>query len=716
MHGLRAPGPPAARVACGRAPGSTSWRASGRRSTSRSGRRPSRASRRGRRRGAPGGPGWHTECVVMSLDLLGEGFDLHGGGQDLIFPHHENERAQAVALGRALRPALGAQRLRGGRRARRCRSRSATSPRCPTSSPARRPGLPAARPPEPLPLAHRGHARRRSQQAEAALARLDALVRRAGAVPRPSPTRRRRGVPGGHGRRPRHAAGHRPPVRADPPGQRRPRRRRRGRRRPAGAPPSGSWPAPSASVLGGDEAAVPDDVAALVRRRDEARAARDWRGGRRRPRRARGRRLAWWRTPPAGDPGPPGLRRCPIGAVGSTGPLRHVDPPKPAPTARSGPPTGGAPRHALLAPPPARRPRGRRRPRRRRARRPPSRTATRTAGRSSRRRPRRPASRRPACWPSWTGSTGRWPTWTARSATSTPQLEERAGRAVRGRRRPRRRRRRGGRRRPPLRGRRPTGSTGRSTGPPGPGGQRVRGGRRRAGRSTSTCGPTISASCARCASTPTPPSSTRPRWWRRSTACGRSWATGGGTPSGPRRRRPRPSEVAEQRRAVGGIARESIVDVRDEAAAVAATRTEVLERVRARRTHLRGRAGRHRRRLVVDRRRPGRPPGGPAAGGGRPRACSACPLRGARLTSPLRAPGPPHLRRPSASTPGSTWRRRSGTPVKAAADAVVVERRPPRGLRQLAVVLDHGGALATLYGHLSRIDVAPRRRRRGGAT
>jgi cysteinyl-tRNA synthetase len=47
-----------------------------------------------------GRPGWHTECVVMSLDLLGEAFDLHGGGQDLMFPHHENERAQAVAAGR----------------------------------------------------------------------------------------------------------------------------------------------------------------------------------------------------------------------------------------------------------------------------------------------------------------------------------------------------------------------------------------------------------------------------------------------------------------------------------------------------------------------------------------------------------------------------------------------------------------------------------------
>jgi cysteinyl-tRNA synthetase len=46
-----------------------------------------------------GRPGWHTECVVMSLDLLGDGFDLHAGGLDLKFPHHENERAQAVGLG-----------------------------------------------------------------------------------------------------------------------------------------------------------------------------------------------------------------------------------------------------------------------------------------------------------------------------------------------------------------------------------------------------------------------------------------------------------------------------------------------------------------------------------------------------------------------------------------------------------------------------------------
>jgi cysteinyl-tRNA synthetase len=46
-----------------------------------------------------GRPGWHIECSAMSLDLLGEGFDLHGGGTDLVFPHHENERAQAAAAG-----------------------------------------------------------------------------------------------------------------------------------------------------------------------------------------------------------------------------------------------------------------------------------------------------------------------------------------------------------------------------------------------------------------------------------------------------------------------------------------------------------------------------------------------------------------------------------------------------------------------------------------
>ena len=45
----------------------------------------------------PGRPGWHIECSAMSLKYLGAGFDIHGGGRDLIFPHHENEVAQSEA-------------------------------------------------------------------------------------------------------------------------------------------------------------------------------------------------------------------------------------------------------------------------------------------------------------------------------------------------------------------------------------------------------------------------------------------------------------------------------------------------------------------------------------------------------------------------------------------------------------------------------------------
>jgi cysteinyl-tRNA synthetase len=45
----------------------------------------------------PGRPGWHMECSVMSGHFLGSSFDIHGGGEDLLFPHHENERAQSMA-------------------------------------------------------------------------------------------------------------------------------------------------------------------------------------------------------------------------------------------------------------------------------------------------------------------------------------------------------------------------------------------------------------------------------------------------------------------------------------------------------------------------------------------------------------------------------------------------------------------------------------------
>ena len=53
-----------------------------------------------------GRPGWHIECSAMALDLLGEGFDLHGAGDDLVFPHHENERVQAEGAGHPVRAPL----------------------------------------------------------------------------------------------------------------------------------------------------------------------------------------------------------------------------------------------------------------------------------------------------------------------------------------------------------------------------------------------------------------------------------------------------------------------------------------------------------------------------------------------------------------------------------------------------------------------------------
>ena len=47
-----------------------------------------------------GRPGWHIECSVMSSDILGDEFDIHGGGIDLVFPHHENEIAQSEGAGK----------------------------------------------------------------------------------------------------------------------------------------------------------------------------------------------------------------------------------------------------------------------------------------------------------------------------------------------------------------------------------------------------------------------------------------------------------------------------------------------------------------------------------------------------------------------------------------------------------------------------------------
>ena len=66
--------------------------------TSPSGRRPRKASPSGRPSSGRGRPGWHIECSAMSAKYLGETFDIHCGGVDNIFPHHENEIAQSEAV------------------------------------------------------------------------------------------------------------------------------------------------------------------------------------------------------------------------------------------------------------------------------------------------------------------------------------------------------------------------------------------------------------------------------------------------------------------------------------------------------------------------------------------------------------------------------------------------------------------------------------------
>ena len=65
----------------------------------------------GRARGARGFPGWHIECSAMSMKYLGERFDIHTGGTDLLFPHHEDEIAQSEgAVGHQVVDDLGARR------------------------------------------------------------------------------------------------------------------------------------------------------------------------------------------------------------------------------------------------------------------------------------------------------------------------------------------------------------------------------------------------------------------------------------------------------------------------------------------------------------------------------------------------------------------------------------------------------------------------------
>ena len=191
----------------------------------------------------PGRPGWHTECVVMSLDLLGEGFDLHGGGQDLMFPHHENERAQAVADGKAFARHWmhnGWVVVEGDEDVQVAgQLHVAARP----AGPQRRPRLPPPGPARPLPLADRGDARDRSPTprrrwpgstgSPGASTSADLLARTPdGYVVEGIPpatdidAAALGGVPGAHGRRPRHPrstgrhlrAGHRGATRPPTPG------------------------------------------------------------------------------------------------------------------------------------------------------------------------------------------------------------------------------------------------------------------------------------------------------------------------------------------------------------------------------------------------------------------------------------------------------------------------------------------------------------------
>ena len=75
----------------------------------------------------PGRPGWHIECSAMSIRHLGETFDIHGGGMDLIFPHHENEIAQSCGATGSDSPSIGSITGLSKSIKRRCRSHSATS-------------------------------------------------------------------------------------------------------------------------------------------------------------------------------------------------------------------------------------------------------------------------------------------------------------------------------------------------------------------------------------------------------------------------------------------------------------------------------------------------------------------------------------------------------------------------------------------------------------
>ena len=122
------------------------WAAPGRRAGGvgrvREGRRPRLRALEGAQAGravvgdavGPGRPGWHIECSAMTMRYLGQSFDIHTGGVDLIFPHHEDEIAQSEAATGSPSSGPGCIARTCGWAARRWPSRPATSPASPSSS------------------------------------------------------------------------------------------------------------------------------------------------------------------------------------------------------------------------------------------------------------------------------------------------------------------------------------------------------------------------------------------------------------------------------------------------------------------------------------------------------------------------------------------------------------------------------------------------------
>ncbi len=137
--------------------GSRWTRRSARRSTSCSGRRRSPASRPGTRPGGAGRPGWHTECVVMSLDLLGDGVRPARRWDRPDLPPPRERARPGGGVGPRLRPPLGPQRVGDRRRREDVEVAGQLHLARRPARPQRRTRLPAARAALPLPLAHRDH-------------------------------------------------------------------------------------------------------------------------------------------------------------------------------------------------------------------------------------------------------------------------------------------------------------------------------------------------------------------------------------------------------------------------------------------------------------------------------------------------------------------------------------------------------------------------------